>query len=154
MHVLNSCKTALELRRYNKRHDEVLKHLYQEIKEHIPSTASSTVDLQDNYSFPKHIAQTDLQPDIIVWDDECKSVTMIELTIPLLSCRMQLTERKKNTRAVTLITVEVGSRGLPHENGFNKLRLSKKTTRRLMISMSKEAIQGSYRVWKSRNTKT
>ena len=54
VHVLNSCKTAVELRRYNKHHDEVLKNLYQEIKEHIPSTASSSVDLQDNHSFPQH----------------------------------------------------------------------------------------------------
>ena len=54
VHVLNSCKIALELRRYNKHHDEVLKNIYQEIKEHIPSTASSSVDLQDNYSFPQH----------------------------------------------------------------------------------------------------
>ena len=158
------------MRHYNKCHDEFLKNVNQDKKEHIPSTASSSVDLQDKYSFPQHIAQTDFQPDIIVWDDECKSVTMIELTIPFDTIMQEAADRKKEKYrslvtsnkkkgySVTVITIEVVSRGLPHEQGFNKLRqhlgLGKKTTRGLMISMSKQAIQGSHTIWKSRNTNT
>ena len=44
VHVLNSCKVALELRRYNKRHDAVLQVIAEVVKEAIPTTASISVD--------------------------------------------------------------------------------------------------------------
>ena len=48
---------------------------------HLPSTVSVTADLPEVYSFPTHIVQADLQPDIVLWDDTNKSLTLIELTI-------------------------------------------------------------------------
>ena len=88
---------------------------------------------------------------------------MTELTIPFDTIKQEEAHRKKEKYkclvtsiqkkgySVTLITTEVGSRGLPHGQGFNKLRQhlgpSKKTIRELMISMSQEAVQGSHTIW-------
>ena len=60
IHVLNNCQTALNLRRYNNRHDHVLSTIASTIKKHLPSTVSMTTDLSEGYSFPSHIVQTDL----------------------------------------------------------------------------------------------
>lgn len=57
---------ARDLRPYNERHDAVLAVLYEVVKEHLPDTTSSTVDLTSTeYSFLCHIVATDLRPDII-----------------------------------------------------------------------------------------
>ena len=82
VHVLNSCRVARDLKPYNERHDAVLALLYEVVKEHLPDTTSSTADLiSSDYSFPCHIAATDLRPDIIYWDETAKKVSLIELTV-------------------------------------------------------------------------
>ena len=54
-----------------------------------------------------------------------------------------------------LITVEVGSRGLPNMCGFDKLRKELKLTRiqthDLMVQTAKRAMVGSFTIWCSRN---
>ena len=54
-----------------------------------------------------------------------------------------------------LITVEVGSRGLPNMCGFDKLRKELKLTRTqthdLMVQTAKRAMVGSFTIWCSRN---
>ena len=76
VHVLNSCKATLDLRRYNIRHDSVLTAHYESITQHLPESASSTIDLGDKYAFPTHIVSTDLRPDIVWWDDTCRSICL------------------------------------------------------------------------------
>ena len=55
----------------------------------------------------------------------------------------------------TLITVEVGSRGLPNMCGFENLRkelkLTKTQTHVLMVQAAKRAMLGSFSIWCSRN---
>ena len=65
IHVLNYCSMALQLRRYNERHDEVLKVIANSIQNTLPSTTKLTTDLGGEYHFPSHIAPTDLCPDIV-----------------------------------------------------------------------------------------
>ena len=64
------------------------------------------------------------------------------------------TVRKAGYHA-NLITLEVGSRALPHMPEFYKLELelglSRKSTRALMIESAKEALIGSFKIWCSRN---
>ena len=83
LHVLCNSPVALQLRRYNVRHDAVLQVVYNLLKEHLHSDQSIIADLQDqsSYVFPPHIAKTDLRPDIVVWNDNTTSVTLIELTV-------------------------------------------------------------------------
>ena len=57
---------ALQLRRYNERHDDVLKVIASSIQNNLPSTTKLMTDLGGEYLlFPSHIAPTDLRPDII-----------------------------------------------------------------------------------------
>ena len=101
---------------------------------HLPSSTSMTVDLSDGYSFPTHIAATDLRLDIVWWNDDQKTLTLVELTTCFETSYEAVITRKGDryhdltdeTRKAgytsTLITVEVGSRGLPNMSGFQRLR--------------------------------
>ena len=167
VHVLNSCKKALEARRYNQRHDRVLQAIFDFIKERLPDTTLVSADLQGGYHFPTHIAETELRPDIVCWDDSTKKILIIELTIPYDTLMAEAAQRKeaKYSELVStvrkagyhpnLITLEVGSRGLPYTPGFQKLKtelgLSHKSMRSFMTELSKEALTGSFKIWCSRN---
>ena len=51
------------------------------IRDHLPCSTSMTVDLSDGYSFPIHIAATDLRPDIVWWNDDQKTIILVKLTV-------------------------------------------------------------------------
>ena len=134
IHVLNACKTALDGRRYNTRHDAVLAELYSTITENLPQGTRSIADLESEYTFPLHIALTDLRPDIVWWNDSTKQVTLLELTIPFDTLLEDAARRKQakyqdlvasvqeSGYTVTLVTVEVGARGVPNIKAFSKLQ--------------------------------
>ena len=167
IHVLNSCRVALELRRYNERHDSVLTVLYDTITQHLPTTSSCTVDLANQYSFPSHIVTTELRPDIVWWDDTNKSVCLVELTVCFDTLLHEAADRKESKYLellstikeagyrATLVTVEVGSRGLPNILGFEKLKhelkLTSTQTSDFMVEAAKKAIMGSFSIWCRRN---
>ncbi len=92
------------------------------------------VDLSEGYSFPTHITATDLRPDIVWWNDDKKTITLLELTVcfetsyDAASTRKQerylhlISDAREAGYTSTLITLEMGSRGLPSMSGFQKLR--------------------------------
>ena len=69
IHVLNSCKVALDARWYNERHGGALRALVDTIMKKIAKGLLLTADQQDGYNFPSHIVCTDLRPNIMCWDD-------------------------------------------------------------------------------------
>ena len=71
MHVLNHCPQALNMRRFNTRHDTVLEVIASFIAQHLPEGYKLTADLPryQHYVFPLHIATTNQRPDIVVWSD-------------------------------------------------------------------------------------
>ena len=75
-HVLNQCPTSLHLRRYNIRHDAVLKVIVQGIQPRLPASYSMLADLPStsSYTFPPHISLTSLRPDLVVWSDADRRV--------------------------------------------------------------------------------
>ena len=167
IHVLNCCHVARDLRRYNQRHDAALKIVANAVDQHLSlPNASLSVDLGDNYSFPTHIVPTDLRPDIVWWDDLKRVIVMVELTIPFDTVMEGARERKeakydhlranavsKGYRA-SLITLEIGSRGVPNMPGFEalakKLHLSSSSLRKLLTDLIKTTIEGSFLVWVQR----
>ena len=165
IHVLNCCPVAREFRRYNTRHDAVLGVIVQAIKEYLPQSCTLVADLGDGYSLPSHILQTDLRPDIVWWDSQ--SVVLVELTIAFDVCLSEAHERKEakychlldNAREhkfrASLITLEVGSRGVPHLPGFQSLQkalsLPVKPFKGLLRKVISAAIEGSFSVWVNRN---
>ena len=167
IHVLNSCPRALKLRRFNERHDQVLQAIVASVKEHLPPSTSMSADLGDNYSFPCHITPSDLRPDLVLWSDTDKSLTLVELTIPFETSFHEAQTRKESRYAdltqeatksgykTNLITVEMGSRGLAHMNGFKKLQkvlsLSKTELQTMITEASRASLTGSYKIWCTRN---
>ena len=98
---------ARDLRRYNERHDAVLALLYEVVKEHLPDTTSSTVDLiSSDYSFPCHNVATDLRPDIIYWDETAKKVSLIELTVCFDTLFEDTIKRKEDRYQELLDTIQ------------------------------------------------
>ena len=53
LHVLNNCPVALQLRRYNRRHNEVLGSIFSFLSDHLPQGMSILADRPgSNYAFP------------------------------------------------------------------------------------------------------
>ena len=165
LHVLNNCETALHHRRYNQRHDEVLKEIASFINVNLKISQNMIADLSSQtYSIPSHLPCTDLRPDIIWWDEHSKRTVVVELTICFDTLFKQAAERKKrkyfdlcenNHHDVSLITLEVGSRVVIHSQGFHQvqkhLHCSKKDLRTLLVKISNTAIQESFKIWCTRN---
>ena len=126
-----------------------------------------TMDLSDDYLFPTHIAATDLRPDIVWWNDDQKTLTLVELMVYFETSYEAASTRKeeryhdlidetwKAGYTPTLITVEVGSRGLPNMSGFQRLcdilKLRYPEFCKLLLDTSQQAILGPYKIWFSRN---
>ena len=68
-------RVALELRRYNERHDQVLEEIADFVKNHLPESSEVLADLPGSpYTFPIEITPSDLRPDIVVWSKTCHAV--------------------------------------------------------------------------------
>ena len=81
MHVLNNCRVARDARRYNFRHDAILRVIAEVVQNNIPPTSTLTADIGESYDFPLHIVTTDLRPDLVWWDEAHKSLILAELTV-------------------------------------------------------------------------
>ena len=83
LHVLNNCPRALNLRRYNERHDAALEVISKFMAESLPDEYQLLADLPQSqpYVFPPHIVTTDQRPDIVVWSNTAQGVWVIELTV-------------------------------------------------------------------------
>ena len=167
LHVLNNCTTARDLRRYNSRHDLVLQDIASAIKPHLPATTTLSVDIGEGCQFPCCIVSTDLRPDIVWWDFSNKSVCFTELTVCFETNFVNAAVRKttkytdlvrqarSNGYRATLLTLQVGARGVPHYESFavlaRVLNMSNQALVSLITSTAKAAIQGSFKIWCSRN---
>ena len=94
LHVLNNCRVARDLRRYNIRHDCVLQEIAKAIMPCLPPGTNFTVDITDRYKFPLHIVPTGLRPDIVWWSSSKKSLCLLELTVCFESNFEQAATRK------------------------------------------------------------
>ena len=171
LHVLCNCPVALQLRRYNVRHDNVLHVIFNLLKEHLPAGQSVIADLQDQspYTFPPHIARTDLRPDIVVWNDATRSVVLLELTVCHESNFVDAHQRKVNRYLdleeeigrshfrVKTSPIQVGCRGFVDLESFENIRkiatcnLGVKKWKQFLQEISLVTIKASYNIWTSRN---
>ena len=170
LHVLNNCEVARDLRRYNVRHDAVLQEIVTAIQPHLPSTTLLTADVSDTYNFPLHIVSTDLRPDLVWWDDTTRSLCLAELTVCFETNFEQAASRKSakyadlaeqaklNGYRSTVLTIQVGSRGVPDYLSFSHLarilHMSDRKLSKLLEGVSREALLGSFTIWCSRNRMT
>ena len=81
-HVLNNCETALESGRYTWRHNSVLRCIYLLLDEHLPRSWAISVDLPGlPYVLPSVISNSSLHPDIVLWCQKTKEISLLELTV-------------------------------------------------------------------------
>ena len=167
-HVLNNCSTAMDLRRYSKRHDEVLQVLGVFIRSHLPPLFSITIDSpSESYCFPHHITATNLRPDIVWWSEDRSELWLFELTISFESVVADARERKRSKYydlveagrsagfRCELITLEVGSRGMLSAADLEPLQAAIEVTRKemddLCLTIIRTAVLESFQIWGSRN---
>ena len=167
LHILNNCSVARDACRYNHRHDSVLQVIAAAVRDNISSTSTLTVDISDSYTFPLHIITTDLRPDLVCWDEAHKSLILAELTV-CFETNFEEAAQRKSAKYVDLveqaqargykaelITLQVGSRGVPDLPGFQKLSqslsLPSKALVKLLEDVSRLALAGSFSIWCSRN---
>ena len=136
LHVLNNCPKALNLRRYNERHDAVLEVISKFMVESLPDGYQLLADLPQSqpYIFPPHIATTDQRPDIVVWSNTAQEVWVIELTVCFETGYEEACIRKtdrytdlmeqiaETSLDGTLVTFEVGSRGYLSLPSFHEIK--------------------------------
>ena len=163
VHMLNCCQVAMELRRYCQRHDDVLNIIGDFVRSYPPSQYNISVDLtSESYSFPHHITHTNLRPDIVWWCDQQKQLWLFELTISFESItgdagrwkRAKYQDLLEAERAVgfkiTLITIEVGSRGMLTASDFNILcaaiHAPSKAATDLCLDVIRTTLLGSFKV--------
>ena len=161
----------MDLRRYSKRHDEVLEVLGNSIRTHLPPNFSITIDSPSNsYSFPHYITPTNLRPDIVWWSEQLSELWLFELTVSYETVVADARERKHSKyhdlveagRAAgfrcELITLEVGSRGMLSladlEPLQDALEIPRKDLTNLALMVIRTTILESFRIWSSRNCTT
>ena len=119
-------------------------------------------DLDGSFSFPPHIAFTELRPDIIIFSNKLKRVILIELTCPCEE-NMEAWHNAKvnkymplksvienNGWNVDLFAVEVGARGYCSRSVlccFKSLGLRNRTINTTIKQLSKCSMECSFCIW-------
>ena len=170
-HVLNNCPVAMDLRRYSKRHDEVLEVLGNSIRTYLPPNFSITIDSPSNsFSFSHHITPTNLRLDLVWWSEQLSELWLFELIFSYETVVADARERKHSKyhdlmeagRAAgfrcELISLEVGSRGMLSladlEPLQDALEIPRKDLTNLALMVICTTILESFRIWSSRNYTT
>ena len=170
-HVLNHCEEALQLRRYNKRHDKVLEVMSEMARTHLPEHYQLVVDLDNNdYCFPSHIVPTSLRPDMVIWSDSKRQLHAIELTVCFETGFRDAAARKTARYAelasevrragykCSVVPVQVGSRGVLEEVSITSFRntlnrVPDKKWKAFLNLLVSTTIKESHSIWCSRNIK-
>ena len=171
LHVLNNCEVALNLRRYNMRHDRILQLIVTAAQAYSPVRYQLVADLPvDQYHFPSHITPTDLRPDIVLWSNSQRTLNIIELTVSYETGFEEAADRKtrrygdlveevgKQGNHCQTISLQVGSRGVIHGEGLNEFRcclkpIPNKEWKKFLIGLTTAAIEESHHIWSNRNHK-
>ena len=123
-------------------------------------------DLDGSFSFPSHIAFTELRPDIVIFSNKLKRVILIELNCPCEE-NMEAWHNAKvnkymplkivtenNGWNVDLFAVEVGARGYCSRSVlccFKSLGLRNRTINTTIKQLSKCSMECSFCIWLARN---
>ncbi|KAJ8332759.1 hypothetical protein SKAU_G00416550 [Synaphobranchus kaupii] len=120
------------------------------------------VDLGRQLQFPREIAETSLRPDMVLWSVACKTVLLVELTVPWEGGLETAHERKRAKYSdlaaecreagwkATICPVEVGCRGFVGSSTFRLLRdlgCTGAGHRRASKELAEEAEKGSFWLW-------
>lgn len=130
LHTLNACKKSLDQGKFTWRHDNILSFVYEHIVKNLtaPSQFSIIVDLPDipknnHTTVPVQCTVTNQRPDLVLFDNIQKHVTIVELTVPFDTNVSDAHQRKTDKYAALLhdieasgyitnfFAIEIGARG-------------------------------------------
>ena len=135
---------------------------------HQASDGVLLADIDSIYCFPVHIDFTQLRPDITIFSNALRKVTLIELTCP---CEENMeswhstkihkylslkTTIESNGWSVELFSVEVSVRKYCSKSAFcclKKLGFNNTFIRNIIKNFSKSSIECSFCIWLTRNNK-
>ena len=157
---------SLNLRRYNVRHDAVLAVIESDIKPHLSDGDCLLTDLHchHTYIFPLYIANTDLRPDLALWNTKSLMVCLVELII-CYETRYEEAHSLKQSKyadlvkeirttgvySPELITLQVGSRGPFDPTGFDDLKAylnaPTKEWEAMLGNMTRAVLTHSHKIW-------
>ncbi len=144
---------------------ENINHRHQRTTPRVLSSGSEwnmRVDLGRQLQFPREIVETSLRPDLIMWSEPCKTILLVELTVPWEEGMEAANERKCAKYAdlvedcreagwkATLCPVEVGCRGFVGSSTVRLLRNMGCTgagCRKAIKELAEEAEKGSFWLW-------
>ena len=139
-HVLNCCSVFLSQGRYTWRHNNVLKCFVEMITESISPDTKILHDIPylTGYSpvstIPLPCTQTNLKPDLCIYDENSKKIMIMELTVPfelgiekahqykVNKYSSLVTDIRNNNYEVEYLAIEVGSRGFISSNNTQRLK--------------------------------
>ena len=150
-HILNNCPVMLEQGRYTRRHNSVLRSIFDNLKETInPSwviycdLVGATKSCRDHH--PPDILSTQQRPDIVLVNRDLKSTIIIELTIPFEQNIRNALHRKINRYSSLLLglqeldydtklfCIEVGSRGLINDENKCNIQMILKAIQAISLN--------------------
>ena len=123
-------------------------------------------DLEESLIFPSEIAFTTLRPDGVIFSHKLKTVTLLELTVPIedrvITAKFIKSKRydslirecQSNGWKAILLTLEIGCRGYINNNVLRVLQqlgLSRSECRSTLKSCSQVALHCSYVIYLNRN---
>jgi len=179
-HVLNGCPVALQQGRYTYRHDAVLSCLMTELQACLPNV-EIFADLEDKRAsdsppatIPPAILVSPYRPDIVVYNAELRTISLLELTCPFnsnadLSAARQRKESKLEYQQIVAeldrlgfvgkyFTIEIGCLGHYLKETINSMKLishqSLSNSRASLDRAAAVAITSSQRIFLSRNNPT
>lgn len=120
------------------------------------------IDLKTQLKFPRHIAETPLRPDLVMYSNSTKKCIIWELTVPWEEHLTLANERKRskyqeliekcrqNSWKVTYDSVEVGCRGFAGQSlckAFRKIGIVGSAKAKAVKKISNEALTASKWIW-------
>ena len=174
-HLLSSCAKSLD--RFQFRHDSVLNHLLETIIKHKSDQMSVFADLNgwrtNGGTIPHDLVMTEQKPDLVIIDksDTPTKVVLLELTVPWDSdanfkaafdrktARYERLAGDLRDRGLTCLNLplEIGCRGVINARNHVVLEtlcnlLKIRARKRLLASLGRIALLGSYRIWLARRS--
>ena len=176
LHILNYCSVSLNQRRFDWRHDSIVKIFTSTLLEGKPSDIDIYSDIEgykiNGGTIPGDILCTLERPDIVLVERKSRKITLLELTCSFESNIDAANLRKlrkyqdlkkdleANKYSVTLLPFEIGSRGqvtkrnrVSLENIFKSNKITVKTGK-LFRDASKVAMLCSFSIFHAREQPT
>ena len=172
-HALNCCKTALEQKRFNYRHDSILLHIVRQLQANKPRkrivAALEGFRIAANVTIPPEVVVTALKPDLVLIDEETGDMEIFDLT----SCADRehninearvfkqrkyaplIADIKATGRKAKFSPFEVCALGNIRADSKKTLRsiLGAKTARKTLQTLSKMAVSCSRYIFRQRREK-